>query len=52
VRTLRGPANIVVIRRRALDVARLDKSKGSLTEKLKRAGWNDDFMLQLLNQLR
>src|SRR5262249_49329059 len=29
-----GPANIAVIRRRALDVARLDKSKGSLTEKL------------------
>jgi hypothetical protein len=34
----------------ALDVARLHKGKGSLTEKLKRAGWNDDFMLQLLNQ--
>ena len=47
-----GPANIAVIRRRALDVARLDKSKGSLTQKLKRAGWNDDFMLQLLNQMR
>jgi len=47
-----GPANIAVIRRRALDVARLDKSKGSLAEKLKRAGWNDDFMLQLLNQMR
>jgi len=47
-----GPANIAVLRRRALDVARLDKSKGSLTAKLKRAGWNDDFMLQLLNQMR
>jgi site-specific recombinase XerD len=32
--------------------AGIDKSKGSLTEKLKRAGWNDDFMLQLLNQMR
>ena len=47
-----GPANVAVLRRRALDVARLDKSKGSLTEKLKRAGWDDDFMLQLLNQMR
>jgi len=47
-----GPANIAVIRRRALDVARLDKSKGSLTGKLKRAGWNDEFMLKLLNQMR
>ena len=35
-----------------LDVARLDQSKGSLTAKLKRAGWNDDFMLKLLSQMR
>lgn len=27
-------------------------SKGSLTGKLKRAGWNDDFMLKLLSQMR
>jgi predicted transposase YbfD/YdcC len=47
-----GPANIAVIRRRALDLARLEKSKGSLTAKLKRAGWNDDYMLELLNQMR
>jgi predicted transposase YbfD/YdcC len=47
-----GPANIAVMRRRALDVARLDKSKGSLTAKLKRAGWDDDFMLKLLSQMR
>jgi predicted transposase YbfD/YdcC len=47
-----GPANIAVLRRRALDVARLDKSKGSLTVKLKRAGWNDEFMLKLLSQMR
>jgi hypothetical protein len=33
-------------------VARLDQSKGSLTVKLKRAGWNDDFMLKLLSQMR
>jgi predicted transposase YbfD/YdcC len=30
-----GLANIAVIRRRAIDVARLDQSKGSLTAKLK-----------------
>lgn len=47
-----GPANIAVLRRRALDVARADKSKGSLTEKLKRAGWDDDFLLTLLGQMR
>ena len=47
-----GPANIAVLRRRARDVARTDKSKGSLSVKLKRAGWNDDFMLKLLRQMR
>jgi hypothetical protein len=47
-----GPANIAVLRRRALDAARLDKSKGSLAEKLKRAGWDDDFLLKLLRQMR
>jgi hypothetical protein len=47
-----GLANIAVICRSVLDVARLDQSKGSLTIKLKRAGWNDEFMLKLLRQMR
>ena len=47
-----GPANIAVLRRRAVNVARLDQSKGSLTAKLKRAGWDDEFMLKLLSQMR
>ena len=47
-----GPANIAVIRRRALDVARRDTSKGSLAVKLKRAGWNHDFLLQMLGHMR
>jgi predicted transposase YbfD/YdcC len=46
-----GPANIAILRRRALDVARRDTSKGSLSIKLKRAGWDDAFLLSLLNQL-
>ena len=46
-----GPANIAVLRRRALDVARHDTSKGSLSIKLKRAGWDDTFLLNLLNRL-
>ncbi len=46
-----GPANIAILRRRALDVARRDTSKGSLSIKLKRAGWDDAFLLNLLNQL-
>ena len=47
-----GPANIAVLRRRALDVARHDTSKGSLAIKLKRAGWNHDFLLNMLSQMR
>lgn len=47
-----GPANIAVLRRRALDVARRDTSKGSLATKLKRAGWDHDFLLQMLAQMR
>lgn len=46
-----GPANIAILRRRALDLARRDISKGSLSIKLKRAGWSYAFLLSLLNQL-
>jgi predicted transposase YbfD/YdcC len=46
-----GPANIAILRRRALDLARRDISKGSLSIKLKRAGWDDAFLLSLLNKL-
>jgi len=46
-----GPANIAILRRRAAGVARRDTSKGSLSIKLKRAGWSDAFLLSLLNQL-
>ena len=46
-----GPANIAILRRRALDLARRDTSKGSLSIKLKRAGWSDAFLLSLLNPL-
>jgi hypothetical protein len=35
-----------------LGVDRIDKSKGSLTVKLKRAGWDDAFLLELLNHMR
>jgi len=47
-----GPANIAVLRRRALDVARRDTSKGSLAVKLKRAGWDHDCLLQMLRHMR
>ena len=46
-----GPSNIAVLRRRALDLARRDASKGSLSIKLKRAGWDDVFLRSILNGL-
>jgi predicted transposase YbfD/YdcC len=47
-----GPANIAVLRRRARDVVARDKSKGSLAVKLKRAGWDDAFLIELLTHMR
>jgi predicted transposase YbfD/YdcC len=46
-----GPGNIAVLRRRALDVVRRDTSNGSLSIKLKRAGWDDTFLRRILNGL-
>ena len=39
-----GPTNTAVIRRSALGVVGLDQTKGSLSAKLKRPGWNDEFL--------
>jgi hypothetical protein len=43
-----APGNIAVLRRRALDVVLQDKSKSSLSIKLKRAGWDDAFLRSIL----
>lgn len=46
-----GPGNIAVLRRRALDVLQCDTSKGSLSIKIKRAGWDTAFLRSILNSL-
>ena len=43
-----GPENLALLRRLALNLAKLDPSKGSMRGKLKRAGWDDAFLAQLL----
>mgnify|MGYP006285006223 CR=1 FL=1 len=43
-----GHSSIAVLRRRARDVVRQDKSKCSLSIKLKRAGWDEDFLRSIL----
>ena len=45
-----GPENIGLLRRLALNLVKLEGSKGSIKGKLKRAGWNDDFLASLLAQ--
>jgi len=47
-----GPVNLALLRRFALNVLRQDKSKGSLTGKMKRAGWDDAFLFSLLAHMR
>ncbi len=47
-RTERRPENLALMRRMALNVARIEASKGSMRGKLKRAGWNNDFLLDMI----
>jgi len=48
-----GPANLAVLRRLALNVARAHPDTTiSLRGKLKRAGWNDAFLFDLLGHMR
>jgi len=43
-----GPENLAFLRRLALNLAKLEGSKGSMKGNLKRAGWNDAFLTRLL----
>lgn len=45
-----GPQNVALLRRLALNLARIEGSKGSMKGKLKKAGWNDAFLTKLLTQ--
>jgi hypothetical protein len=45
-----GPQNIALLRRWALNACKLEGSQGSIKGKLKRAGWNDNFLAKLLTQ--
>lgn len=47
-----APHNLALLGRFALNVARAETSKGSLAGKLKRAGWDDAFLLKLLAHMR
>ena len=51
-RTGHGAKNMAVVRRFALDLVRHHKAKGSIKTRRKRAGWNTDFLLQVLQITR
>ena len=42
--------NLLLLRKLALNLARLEASKGSMRGKLKRAGWEDGFLISILSQ--
>lgn len=48
----RTAENIALLRRLALNLLRVDPSKGSIRTKVKKAGWQDDYLLSLLRQMR
>jgi predicted transposase YbfD/YdcC len=47
-----GPQNLAILRKLALNLLRSHPHKSSIRRKIKHAGWNDDFLLSLLAQMR
>jgi predicted transposase YbfD/YdcC len=47
-----GPENLAVLRRFAVNVIRAHPARISMRQKVKRAGWDDAFLLDLLTHMR
>ena len=47
-RTGHGPENLALLRRLALNVARIEPGKDAMRGKLKRAGWDNNFLLNTI----
>jgi predicted transposase YbfD/YdcC len=47
-----GPQNIALLRKIALNMLRSHPDKASIRRKIKRAGWDDMFLLSILTQMR
>lgn len=52
VRKDNGPENLAILRGLALNILRSDPSPGSMRQKIKRAGWDDAFLINMLSQMR
>lgn len=47
-----APQNLALLRKLALNILRQNPEKGSIKGKIKRAGWDDAFLLSLLGHMR
>jgi predicted transposase YbfD/YdcC len=47
-----GPQNLALLRKLALNMLRAHPDKASLRRKIKRAGWDNQFLISLLGQMR
>ncbi len=47
-----GPQNLAVIRRMALDILRAHPDERSISRKMKRAAWSQEFFFELFTQMR
>jgi len=47
-----APQNLALLRKLALNILRLHPEKGSIKGKIKRAGWDDAFLLSLIAHMR
>lgn len=47
-----GPENLAVLRRFAINIIRTHPARISMRQKIKRAGWDDAFLLDLLSHMR
>ena len=47
-RTGHGPENLALLRRLALNVARVEPGRDAMRGKLKRAGWDNNFLLNMI----
>ena len=47
-----APQNLAILRKLALNILRQHPDKGSIKSKIKRAGWNNAFLLSLLAHMR
>jgi predicted transposase YbfD/YdcC len=47
-----GPENLAILRRAAINIIRSHPERISMRQKVKRAGWDDTFLLNLLSHMR